>query len=577
MRQQGKNGQSWSRVCDERLLPHIMEGRQENFKSSWPWGALLSALLVVFALAGPVWQRIPQPVFSNQSALVILLDLSKSMDATDLPPNRLTRAQHKVQDILSRRQEGQTALVVYAAEPYIVSPMTDDTHNIASLASTLSTDMMPAQGSQPQLAIQTALNLLKQSGVQKGDMLLITDGWPDSVPFEPETLGAHRLSILGIGTEQGAPIPLTSGGYLLDAHGAIVIPKLETAPLQTIASQAGGLYISSQAGDADLDQIFQQIKANPLLMNMTETDVIADAWREEGPWLLLPVLLWAANAFRKQSLWLLVLFLLPMGNAQADDWQRWWLRDDQRAAEALAQQQPERAAELFQDPQWRAAAHYRAGHYEQALASLNGQESADSWYNRGNALARLGRLPEAIKAYQEALKKNPDHTDAQYNQELVKKSLPPQPQSQQGSDETKSSDQPKQPEESQEQQPSQSDKPQPSESKSDNPSSEPEGEPSDGKQSEPQQSQAKQSPEPEQSANPQQGKPDDSTGQSGPESEELLEQSMEVLQDSEEQMAMKRWLRRIPDDPGGLLRRKFYLQYQKNRRQPDSGRVEQPW
>jgi Ca-activated chloride channel family protein len=121
----GANAHVWESVCDSHLLPHVLVGTT-GAKSCSPIILLgLGWTLTLVALAGPVWSQLPQPVFRAESALVIVLDVSRSMDAQDVAPSRLTRAKHKILDILQARQEGQTGLVIFAGESFVVSPLTD--------------------------------------------------------------------------------------------------------------------------------------------------------------------------------------------------------------------------------------------------------------------------------------------------------------------------------------------------------------------------------------------------------------------------------------------------------------------
>jgi Ca-activated chloride channel homolog len=577
-----KTTKVWSQVCDPHLLPYIMNRFEGGGVKRFPWVGFLSVGLVITALAGPVWRTIPQPVFSNQSALVIVLDLSRSMEATDIKPNRITRAQHKISDILSRRVEGQTALIVYAATPFVVSPLTDDRHNISALVTTLSTNMMPAQGSQPLLAINKALDLFKHSGIHRGDILLITDGWPDKILFNGEkNVGKHRLSILGVGTPAGAPIPLPDGGFFSDHTGAIVIPKLNSQRLQTIASQTGGYYSTLRIDDGDLDQLLKNIKKSPLSMTVSETDFSADRWHEEGPWLLIPVLLWAASTFRRQALLIFLFALITPQQGQASEWDALWRRPDQRGKLALEADKPEEAAKLFEDPQWRAAAQFRGGQYKEAIESLKGQDGADDWYNRGNALARLGKLPEALKAFEEAIKRDPDHADAKYNRDVVKKALPKPPESQKkpGDSDKKEEGDKKEQEDKEgqkgdsqdQQQSSQSD----SDSTDDKESSSQEQKKGDKKQDEAEKKSAKKGEEQENEEKSQQAKQKQKKGDEESSQEMSQPQSEEQMKEEEAKMALDQWLRRIPDDPGGLLRRKFQYQYKQNR--PSTNESIQPW
>ena len=199
---QGKlRSENWSNVCDKELLPYILE---KNFSKSSKMNlilALLVALLIIISLAGPTVARIATPVFKNQAALIIVLDLSQSMNAGDIKPSRLIRAKYKIIDILKQRKSGQTALIVYAGGAFVVTPLTNDTETIISQIPALNTDIMPAQGSATLAAIEKAKKLFVQSGILSGDILLITDG------VNPNTdSGKYRMSVLGVGTEAGAPI-----------------------------------------------------------------------------------------------------------------------------------------------------------------------------------------------------------------------------------------------------------------------------------------------------------------------------------------------------------------------------------
>jgi Ca-activated chloride channel family protein len=164
------------------------------------------------------------------------------MDAADIKPSRLRRAQLKLRDILAQRKEGDTALIVYAATPFVVTPLTSDANTIASQVDSLTTDLMPAQGARPDLAIGLAQKLLAQAGAQHGGVLLIGDGVGDShlIPLQTAvqrlTGAGHRLSVLGVGTGEGAPIPAADGGFVKNGDGAILLPKLDDSALEALAS-----------------------------------------------------------------------------------------------------------------------------------------------------------------------------------------------------------------------------------------------------------------------------------------------------------------------------------------------------
>ena len=560
---------SWRTVCDSQLLPYILQGREAKL-SRWPlFVTALAGLLAILALSGPVCEQREQPVFRDQSALVIALDLSRSMDATDIKPSRLVRARLKLIDILQQRREGQTALIVYAAQAFTVSPLTDDTNTIISLIGSLDSNMMPQQGSDSDSAIARATQLLQQAGVPKGDILLITDGISDNTLNEVKTY-QHRVSVLSVGTLEGAPIALRDGGFLKDNSGAIVIPKLIEAPLQQLAQQGNGRYHRISTDETDIQYLLDIVTAEGETQEAVK-GLNTDQWREEGPWLLLLLLPLAALTFRRGYLAIVVLLIIPMPNeAYAMDLQQLWLNQNQQAQQQLQQGNAQQAAELFNNPEWKAAAQYRAGQYQQSIDTLQGINSAEALYNKGNALARLGKTQEAIAAYDEALKQQPKHEDAEYNRNLLKQQeMKIQDKDQEQDDESNQ------------------------DSQGDNQQQQGQGQQSDQQSSEQQQTEQMTGQQQEQTGEQQQAQQQteqdadqaeaeqqqpaqEQGGQNNDAKEEQRAMpSPEYSETSESDIATEQWLRRIPDDPGGLMRRKFQYQYQQQSQQRNSEM--EPW
>lgn len=292
---------SWSAVCDTGLLPYILQQKTVS-RSRWPLTAgAIAGLLTIFALAGPAWERLPAPVFRNESALVIALDLSRSMDAEDIKPDRLTRARYKIADILNRRKDGQTALLVYAGDAFTVTPLTEDTDTISSQLSALTTSIMPAQGSDAASALDMAVDLFKQAGLQKGQILLITDGVNIENTLDTvQSLGAYKLSILAVGTEEGAPIKTPRGGFLKDREGSIVVPKLDPGALKELARKGEGAFQMISADDQDIESLLKAIeRMSERQAAEEENELLLDRWEDRGPWLLLAALPFAALSFRR--------------------------------------------------------------------------------------------------------------------------------------------------------------------------------------------------------------------------------------------------------------------------------------
>ena len=564
---------NWSAVCDAELLPYLLQEKAVQ-KSRWLLNSgAFAAFVVIFALAGPSWQRVPSPVFRNDSALVIALNLSHTMDAEDIKPSRLIRARYKIADILKRRKDGQTALLVYSGAAFTVTPLTDDTETIDSQLTALTTDIMPSEGNDTELVLKKAVDLFKQAGLQKGQILLVTDSVDaDKTKQALTALENYSLSILGVGTTEGAPIALAQGGFLKDERGSIVIPKLNATDLAKLAQQGGGVYQGISTDDSDILALLSALEQPIQQQGKENKNLLLDQWEDKGPWLLLLVLPLAALNFRKGLLTIAFVLLLPLPkNSYALEWKDLWQNKDQQAEQAYNNKEFDKAGNLFENPEWKAAANYKAGAYDKALENLApkpDEKNANVLYNQGNALAKSGQLEPAIKAYEKALALNPNDADAKYNKDLVEKALEKQKQDKKKQDQQKKDDkQDKQdpsdkddqqkkdgePSDKSEQQKASEQKPEQSEEKkSQQQQADEQGKP-DNKEPEkqPEADKAEQTPEPKKAEDKQQSKP-----------------ASESVEPSDEQkQANEQWLKRIPDDPAGLLKRKFKYQYGQQRGQ----------
>jgi Ca-activated chloride channel family protein len=578
----GRDG--WRNVVDLALQPYVLAAGDKVSQRRWPLITALGAtLLAALALAGPSWEHLPVPAFRSDEALVVLLDLSRSMDAADIEPTRLARARLKLLDLLERRESGQTALVVFSSNAFTVTPLTNDTRTIAALVSALTSDIMPSQGSLVEVGLDKASALLRQSGVSGGEILVITDATAAPAAFDrvADLHGAGIVThILGVGTEEGAPIPDRDGGFVTDASGQVVVPQLNVDNLRRLAAAGGGRFARLATSDSDLDRLFPADVVGSLRAGSEGEQFEADIWLDRGVWLTLALLPLVALGFRRGWIYLVVAgLMLPLPRAEAFAWRDLWLRPDQQGQAALERSLPEQAATLFEDPEWAAAAMYQAGQYDASAAELSGVDSPDAHYNRGNALARAGKLAEAVSAYDRALELAPDHADAEYNRELVADLLEQQQEQQQ---QEQQSDEGQQNESGEpqpdEQQASQSDSGSGEEQQGSQDASEGSDESRDTGQSE-QQTAANDEPtsEPEPPDNDEQGE------QADPGDQPLQAAATpQAVEDWASEQAADQWLRRIPQDPGGLLRRKFLYQYQQLGIDQDGNRIyrgseAEPW
>jgi len=535
---------AWRGVVDAHLLPHLLEASVDVRARGALWLGLLGIALAVAALAGPSWQRSAQPLWQSRTPLVIALDLSSATLASDLPPSRLLQARAKIATLLRQRAGGQVGLVAFADDAYTVAPLTDDADNVALFLDALAPDVMPVDGSHPDRAVDWSAKLLHQAGFDRGDILLFSDHADD--PARRAAAAAardgYRVSVLGLGS--------TAGAAYRDAEGRIAETHLDVPSLRALAAAGGGGYATLAAGDRDLASVGvldpQQAGATAAHGEKTAT------WLDQGYWLLPPLLLLALFAFRRGgALAAIVLCMcLPWQPARASDSGGWWLRPEQQQHARL-----ERGVEA-----------YRRKDFPAAEKSWSGLPGADAAYNRGNALAKAGDYEAAIAAYDQALRQQPGMDDAIANKravEAAKKRKPPSGRKQGNQNQKQKGDR---------------GKPQDGQNQSDQ-TGQSEGQSSQGRN--PQQSQPPQSSKPEDSG--QQAKPDkpaDTAAQRAADAaqRERMQRAMRQAKQGEPQaQAMRRetpaqrerrlaneaWLRRVPDDPGGLLRAKFRLEYER--------------
>jgi len=578
---------NWENIINPELLPFLMQGdsgkkgRASGHVLGW---VAVAWLLCCAALAGPTWQQLPQPVHKQDSALVIIFDLSPSMLAQDIAPSRLVRARFKLIDILKQQDEGFNGLVVYGGEAHTVSPLTEDSNTIISLVPVLHPSLLAEYGSNTEDAIEMAINLATNGGYTQADLLLITDGVARSAFSTIQAMlaqsGNFRLSILGVGTAQGAPIPYGNGSFVKDSSGAILIPKLDSSSLQMLAGYSGGIYRQLSADDSDIEQLLASTEL--LFPDATrELDRSFDLWDDQGFWLiilLLPVLL---LSFRKNivAMVLIAPLLIQPQTADASVWQDLWQTPDQQAAEALAAGDAATAQALFEDSQWRASAAYRSGDYSAAIDDFASSDSADAHYNRGNALAKAGDLEAAIEAYNDALERQPEMEDAIANRDLLEQLKQQQEQKQEQQQDSSDQQQDDQ-QQNQEQNQQQSSNNEDSQQQQNQDQSQQDPQQNNQQHQEQKQEQSQEQDSEDKSEQEQQQSEQESKQKPEQEQQAQAQEAELTEEEKQNQQEIEQMLRRVPDDPGGLLRQKFRYQSRQRaleQRQPKPPNEQERW
>ena len=547
----------WRGVVDAHLLPHLMV-RGTGIASRTPlFVACLAWILAVLALAGPSWRLGEQPLWQSKTPLVIVLDLSSRITATDLPPSRLLQARAKLAQLLEARDGGQVALVVVADDAFTVAPLTEDAANVQLYLDDLSPEIMPVDGERIDRGISWATRLLAQAQFKQGDILLLADhadGMARDAAAAARAKG-YAVSALGLGTATGAAYRRSDG--------TLARAALDEGSLQRLASAGGGRYHALSASQADLMRLGVLL---PEQATATAGNGAGKAWRDEGYWLVLPLLLLSLLAFRRGAVVVFIgVLCLPIATPAQAAGIDWWQRADQQ-----------RHAQLEQGAQA-----YRGGDFVEAEKAFTGIDTAQGWYNLGNALAKQGRYDEAIRAYDTALQRQPGMQDAVANRAAVDaaRKRPPSGGDGQGKDSPDNGPQDRgsqgKGQQGKGQQGADSRNPAPPQPPPSQPPSS-----GDAKGAAPQRPPAK--------APPAQSPPDAATQAAADAAQrERMRQAIaqqragqrsdskpgqqavagETAAQRERRQAVDAWLRRVPDEPGALLKAKFRLEQERRQRE----------
>jgi len=592
----------WENVISKEMLT-ALQLDQSTASNRWRWLLLIAWAVAVISIAGPTWVKTSLPTLQNQKALVIALDLSPSMLAQDLNPDRLTRAKFKLIDILREQGDGQVALIAYAGDAHTVSPLTDDPRTIESLLTALHPSIMPSQGSNAEQAVALAQQLLSDAQASNGDILLITDGITadaqDAIKQQlksalgPVSSAPNKLSILGVGGTQPAPIPQQKGGFLRGSNGEIILAGVNNAELSDLAESHSGQFASLSNDNSDIQRLLQDgFEAGENSEQEESQSVFYDSWEDMGHWLVLLILPFAAFCFRKGLIYILpIMFIVPIDseaqslNERSLDkpswerlsWDNLWRTPDQQAQDLLNKQEYARAAEKFKRQDLAGAANYKANNYKQAIEQFSNSEGLDNLYNKGNAQAYSGDLQGALESYEKVLEQDADFADAAHNKKIIEELLKQQQEQQQNQDGDQNQDQEEQQQQDKQESNQQSDDSENSNSeKSDSEQADSqqqdnsEQEPSDSEEQQSDSEEQDESEEAEQEQAQQEPEQQESEEQQQAEAQaQAAEETDEPLKDTSEQ-----WLRTIKDDPGRLLRNKF--QYQAQQRQNELRRSNRP-
>ncbi|ROV58401.1 VWA domain-containing protein, partial [Vibrio ponticus] len=396
-------------------------GKQNlNKKNGITKAFCLFGTLAIIALAGPSFSQAERPSFTNSSARVLVMDMSLSMYANDIKPNRMSQARYKAMDLLKLWADGQTGLVVYSADAYLVSPLTSDSNTLINLIPNLSPAIMPYQGANAAAGVELAIKTLTDAGFAKGDIVLFSDEISNDERQQIASLtssGDWRLSILAIGTPAGAPIQLPDGSMLKSPNGATVVAQTEFANMRRLTNETGGVFAAVQANNTDISAITALTEKVSVTRANSAKDKINDRVNS-GYWLVVILLLPTLLLFRRGVL-LSVLVMVGAFGMSKPSYANPFINSDQQGYQLYENSDFSAAADVFKDQRWKGIAQYQNGDFEGAVKSLSQFDDLESQYNLANAHTQLGNFEQAKSLYQQVLEQKPDFQDAKENLKIV--------------------------------------------------------------------------------------------------------------------------------------------------------------
>lgn len=428
---------AWRRLIAPPLLDYLVVGAGRRWRLRPVHEIALLLILGGVAVAGPTWRREPPPFAQDQAPMIVALDLSSTMDATDIAPTRLERAKQKVRDLIARRPGARTGLVVYAGSAHLVVPPAQDPALMDLFLPALSTGLMPRAGRNAAQALAQADRLLAREGTRGGTVLFIADDFDDAqlAAFRAQARAASRqILMLAVGTRQGGPLRRADGSTAFDASGRPLRAGFDRAHFEKLSSAADVPVASLTLDDGDVNWVLRRAQQH---LQIVQDARAQTRWRESGYYLCFPIALLALFWFRRGWVvrWLPAAGMLcALGLApqparalelHAVDW---FVSADQQGRWYFDHGDYRAAAVHFEDAQWKGFAYYRAGDYANALAQFARLDSAEAFFMMGNCQARLRNYPNAIAAYDNALRRRADFPQAKANRALLMKLLAQPPE-----------------------------------------------------------------------------------------------------------------------------------------------------
>jgi Ca-activated chloride channel family protein len=288
--------------CGKELVGELVPDFKKGRRLIKALLIMLGIMLGIFALTRPQWGFHWEEIKRVGVDVMVAIDVSESMLAEDVKPNRLERAKREVIDLIEMLEGDRIGLIAFAGTSFVQCPLTLDYGACKMFLDYIDTDLIPVPGTAIAEVIRTSLKSFSKRERKSKALILITDGEdhegePIDAAKEAKKEGI-KIFTIGVGREGGAPIPLKdgSGGFKKDRKGDMVITHLDEITLQKIALETGGSYVRSVTGDMDLDKIYQEgIKQHVEQKQLKSTR--KRRWEERFQWFIFFALLFVSVEF----------------------------------------------------------------------------------------------------------------------------------------------------------------------------------------------------------------------------------------------------------------------------------------
>lgn len=406
-----RENKKWKKIIAPALHGFMFTKEKRSGVTFPLFAFILIMSLVILSVSGPTWEKEEIPGTKSEAVLMIALDVSLSMLAEDIQPNRLERAKFKIRDLLKANPGTRVSLYVYAGTAHTVIPLCSDYNIIIHHLESLSPGIMPVRGSNLPMLMEMADSVFSHV-TAPSTLLIVTDVIKEEAVNLLELFvnnSLHNIEILAMATQQGATIPENDKGkFVTDENGNLVVSKLNTEILFNLQKHKKINVNSLTLDNSDMELMATKIRKK---LAFQEDDEKSDEqWKDIGFVLVILLVLVLPFWFRKgwmiQYSWIPLLFFMSSCTGSFT-WENMWNSPDYQAQKLYNQEKFEEAGETFESSFHQGVAFYKAGNFDAAAQAFAQDSSTNSLFNLGMAYTQMGRYDEALKVIALASEKDP--------------------------------------------------------------------------------------------------------------------------------------------------------------------------